>query len=661
MKTLKLGAVTAFLGLLVANAAEVPPRPQDDFYGHVNAAWLATARIPSEVPWTGPFVENTLAIQAEVAAIIEDLTERPSDFGPVGAQIAAFRQSLMAEDRSAGIRSLEAVLRDIAEIEDKERLVGEFCRLHADHSDFDPNAMQPGVTPIWLGSRSIPSDAARQALFVEPAGLGLPDAPYYVEPRHDTVRGAYLAMMSDLMGELGIAATQSELMDVFDLEAALAKARLSEADRHDAASTWSLERNHSGPIQSFDWSEFFAGCNLEPDEWLVADTGYFAALAELIESRSTKTWRNYLGWQVIRRYAPVLSDGTRAAHFGFYGGVLLGNAEPRPSEEAAALFIEAAFGAEIEKIWLDRHFDPRIRGKVRSLAENIRSAYGRRIAQSDMFSEQTKAEAQRKLERLTIQVGHPDEYDPSSPTKLLPSDVVTNLMALRRASFGREVAEAGKPRDRSEWYAPAYDTSAYYVRSTNTLAIPAGMLRAPWFDVDAAGVENFAGIGSIIAHEMAHAFDDQGSQYDADGVLRDWWTIEDRKRFEVEIAKLVEQYSEFEALPGLRLDGRLTVSEAYADLVGLSVAHEAMLESLGRPNGDREHATTRAYLAANCRMKRAIYRTQLLERIVATESHAPARQRCNGPISSFEGFYDAFDVRKSDQMYVAEKDRASPL
>ncbi|MEE4540286.1 MAG: M13 family metallopeptidase [Erythrobacter sp.] len=661
MKTLKLGALMAFLGLLVANAGNLPPRPQDDFYGHVNATWLATARIPPEVPWTGPFVENTLAIQAEVAAIIEDLTERPSDFGPVGAQIAAYRQSLMAEDRSAGIRSLERVLRDIAEIEDKKSLVRAFCRLHADHSDFDPNAMQPGVTPIWLGSRSLPSDAARQALFVEPAGLGLPDAAYYVEPRHDTVRSAYLAMMADLMGELSIAATQSELMDVFDLEAALAQARLSEADRHDAASTWSFGRNHSGSGQSFDWSEFFAGCNLDPNEWLVADTGYFAALFEAIESRSTKTWRNYLGWQVIRRYAPVLSDGTRAAHFGFYGGVLLGNAEPRTSEEAAALSIEAAFGAEIEKIWLNRHFDPRIRGKVRSLAEDIRSAYGRRIARSDMFSEQTKAEALRKLERLTIQLGHPDEYDPSSPTKLLPSDVVTNLMALRRASFAQEVAEAGRPRDRSKWYAPAYDTSAYYVRSTNTLAIPAGMLRAPWFDVDAAGVENFAGIGSIIAHEMAHAFDDQGSQYDADGVLMVWWTTEDRKRFDDEISKIIEQYSAFEALPGLRLDGRLTVSEAYADLAGLIVAHQAMLASLGNPNESGKRAATSAYLAANCRMKRAIYRTQLLERIVATESHAPARQRCNGPVSAFEPFYDAFEVGKDDEMYVAEDNRASPL
>jgi len=468
-------------------------------------------------------------------------------------------------------------------------------------------------------------------------------------------------MMTSLMGKVGFSPSRSDLTEIFELEGKLARARLSEADRHDTASTWSLERDHSGSNRSFDWNEFFAGCHLEPNEWLVADTGYFAALSEAVESRPTRTWKGYLRWQVIRRYAPVLSDRTRAVHFGFYGGVLLGNREPRPPEEAAALSIEAAFGTEIEKIWLEKHFDTSIKEKVRLLAEDIRSAYGRRIARSNMFSEQTKAEALRKLRRLTIQVGHPEKYHPSSPSKLLASDVVANLIALRRTSFNRTVAEAGKLRDRSKWYAPAYSTSAYYVRSTNTLAIPAGMLRTPWFDLDAPSVENFAGIGSIIAHEMAHAFDDQGSQYDADGVLRVWWTTEDRERFDDEIAKLVEQYSGFEALPGFRLDGRLTVSEAYADLAGLIVAHEAMLASLGDPSGERKHAATRAYLAANCRMKKAIYRTQLLERIVATESHAPAQQRCNGPVSAFKGFYDAFGVGKNDEMYIADDNRASPL
>ncbi|MEE4153721.1 MAG: M13 family metallopeptidase [Erythrobacter sp.] len=660
MMVRKCVCILALASLLLGNAQDDhPPSPQDDFFGHVNAAWLKEAEIPANVPWTGPFVENTLAIQAEVKAIVSDIVARPAYYGPVGINIASYWHSIVAPDVQAGMETLKEDWRRIERVSDKSELVALMCRLHASHSDFDVNNAQPGVTPVWIGSRALPGDASKQAVFVEPAGLGLPSPAYYLEEQHAQARTKYLQLIPDLMGEAGEVMSAAEAQDIMNLEQGLAAARMSEAQRHDASATFTLKRSPLDTGHPFDWASMFEGCGLAVDEWLVADERYFAALADAIDAHPLQTWQLYFKWQLARRYAPFLSEGMRGAHAGFYGGELSGNSEPRAVDEMAALAVDAAFSAEIEQVWLKKHFDASLSQEVRIIAETIRAAFRRRIASSELFSSSAKAQALRKLERLNIQIGHPQEYRSPIAARLSPSNPVANMILLQRASFDADVAEASSPRDRDKWYAPAYDTSAYYVRSTNTLAIPAGMFRAPWFDRDRSAVENFAGLGSIIAHEIAHAFDDQGSQYDAQGVLKNWWEPQDRVRFEAEISKLKRQYSNYEALPGLFLDGELTVSEAFADLAGLVVGREALLDALGELSPARQREITREYLAANCRMKRAVFKEQLLRRIATSESHAPNQQRCNGPISASNSFYDVYAVRASDKMYLAPEDRAS--
>lgn len=645
--------------LLLGNAQDHLPSPQDDFFGNVNAAWLAEARIPANVPWIGPFVDNTLAIQGEIKAIVADVVAKPEAYGEVGANIAAYWRSFTAADGQAEINTLMDEWQRIDAISDKSEVVPMMCRLHSEHSDFDPNNVQAAVTPVWIGARALPDDARKQALYAEPAGLGLPDPAYYSEDRHAPLRQKYRTLISELMGEAGEILAVADVEQILTLEHDLAIARMSEAERHNASATFSLKRAPSDQVHRFAWALFFSGCELKVDEWLVADERYFAALADAIEAHPPEAWKLYFKWQLARRYAPVLSASMKDAHFDFYGGELLGNSEPRSPEETAALAVEAAFSSEIEQIWLQEHFDARLKPDVRSLAENVRAAFGRRIARSQRFSPSAKAEALRKLEMLNIQIGHPDKYRSPILAYLSPSNRVSNMILIRRASFKEAVAEASRPRDRDKWYAPAYDTSAYYVRSTNTLAIPAGMLRDPWFDRENSAVENFAGLGSIIAHEMAHAFDDQGSQYDAQGVLRDWWQPQDRLRFDAEISKLVRQYSAYEVLPGLNLDGKLTVSEAFADLAGLVVGREALREALGELSRNEQREITREYMAANCRMKRALFKEQLLRRIATTESHAPNQQRCNGPVSAADFFYETFEVRETDEMYLAPQDRAA--
>lgn len=644
--------------LLAGHHPGSDPAPQDDFFGHVNEQWLSETSIPAQVPWTGTFVTNTLEIQAEIRAVIEDIVSLPAPYGEAGVNIASYWRSLRATDVVAGMKTMEKEWRQIDEISGKSDLVAAMCRTHTRNSDPDPNNTLGAVAPLSVGIAAVPNDPDAQILFVEPAGLGLPDPDYYSESEKELIRAKYRQLIMNLMNGAGQALSAAETNLVIGIERSLAAARMSDAERHDASTTFRLKSKASALRDSFEWAIFFSGCNLRPNEWLIADEDYFSKLADTIEAYPTRAWKLYLKWHLARRYAPFLSDSMRDAHFDFYDGELLGNTEPRAREEIASLAVDAVFSNEIEQFWLSQNYNRNHTSEVRALAEEIRVAFRKRISRSDLFSARAKSEALRKLEKLNVQIGHPDRYPATIPVRLNSYNPIANTIALQEAKFERRLAEIHEPRSRERWYSPAYDTSAYYVRSTNTLAIPAGMLRAPWFDPDHSRIENFAGVGVVIAHEMAHAFDDQGSQYDAEGALRDWWERGDRARFEAEIAKLVAQYSAFEILPGVYLDGERTVSEAYADLAGLIVAHEALLASYGALPRKKQNAITQKYLTANCRVKRALFTEQLLRRIAATESHAPNQQRCNGPVSAFDPFYEVLDVRVTDDMYLSPGERA---
>ncbi|MEE4213383.1 MAG: M13 family metallopeptidase N-terminal domain-containing protein, partial [Parvularcula sp.] len=285
--------------LLVGNAQNNAPSPQDDFFGHVNAAWLAETRIPADIPWTGPFVENTLAIQSEVKAIVTDIVARPDPYGQAGANISSYWRSLTAPDVRAGMETIEEEWQKIDRVSGKSEVVATMCSLHSQHSDFDLNNAQPGVTPVWIGSRALPDDGRKQVLFVEPAGLGLPSPAYYSEEQHAQVRAKYLELIIDLMSEAGEMISATEAEQILALEHDLATNRMSEAERHDASATFSLERASTGQGQPFDWTSFFAGCGMAVDEWLVADERYFAALVDAVDTHPLETWKLYFKWQLV--------------------------------------------------------------------------------------------------------------------------------------------------------------------------------------------------------------------------------------------------------------------------------------------------------------------------------------------------------------------------
>lgn len=661
----RLSAV-AFLAIVVtACSAEQPvaPAPQDDYYAHVNADWLASATIPEEVPWISPFVVNALAAQDEVRGVVEDAAAADAAPGTPERLVGDFHRSVMdtAVVETAGLGPLADVLAMIDALDGPDDLALTFGRLAAEHADPDPNSLFPRVTPLALSVWTDRLDAQRAALVLRPAGLGLPDRAYYLQDEYAEVRSAYRDHVIHLLALSGQDEPDRAAEAVLAIETALAGARMSEAALHDAEGTWhpmtrdALAERFAG----LDWDALLAAAGVSAErDVVVTEPGYLLALSDMVSARSSADWRAYLRWQVVRRYAPFLPEAYQEADFAFYGRVLMGNERPRPRPERAGLAAEGAFPDLVGRLWTERHVHPDTKTDVRALVEAVRDAFAARIALSDRFEPGTKAAALEKLAALRIDVAYPDDWSDVPSVEIRPDELIGNLRRLSAAAFRADLARLDAPIDRARWYDAPYSTNAYYVRGTNTLAIPAGNLRAPYYDPAATLAENLGGIGTVIGHEMGHAFDDQGARFDGSGELREWWTSEDAEAFETQVATLVRQYETYEALPGLPLDGRLVVSEAFADLTGLTVAHDALTTELAGVGDEERTAATRAYLVAFCRHWRAKYREPLLRRIVASDGHPPQRFRCNGPLAAFAPFYDAYDVRLGDGMYLPPAERA---
>jgi predicted metalloendopeptidase len=434
----------------------------------------------------------------------------------------------------------------------------------------------------------------------------------------------------------------------------LAEARLPSEDLHDASATWhptSLgELDEKYP--AFEWGGLFAELGLKGiDGVVITEPGYFQRFSQLVTEIPLDTWKAYFRWQLMRRYADHLGPDFSDAAFAFYGRRLMGNETQRSQDDRAGLATEGAFPELVGRLWVEKHVAPETVPSALALAEQIRHAFAERIEAAQWIEPSTKSVALEKLGSLLIKIGHPEHWTKVFPIDIDPDDIVGNLSRISTYRWQEERARLVRPVDRSRWLDVPQSTNAYYNRTTNELAIPAGYLRPPFFDPEAPMAENLGGIGTVVGHEMGHAFDNQGAQYDAAGRLRRWWSDADGQAFRSKTEALILQYDQYEALPERFVDGRMTVSENIGDLTGVAVAHAALVRSLeNEPPAAREQSE-KVFFEAFCRRLRAKYREPLLVRIVSADSHPPQKFRCLGPLSNFEPFYDAYGVKPGDGMY----------
>ncbi len=639
--------------------AHVDPkvRPQDDLFQHVNGKWLAEAVIPADRSADGAFYQLREKAEADLRALIEETAARPespagSEARKVGDLFASFMDEA-AVDR-LGLSPIQGDLAEVDAIADKAGLIrtlGKFQNLGTD-----------GAFGIGVDTDAKQSD--RYILYLSQGGLGLPDESYYRLDQFKPQRDAYLAHIRKMFELAGRPDPSGSAEQVVALETRLAKDHWDRVKSRDDTLTYNKKDRKAlaGLTPGFDWAAWFEAADARGiEEVVVRQPSYFEGMARSIDEVPLPRWKAWLAWSVLRNHAPLLSKPFVEENFAFYGKTLTGAQELRPRWKRGVGVVEGALGEALGSLYVGKQFPPAAKARMQVLVANLIEAYRRDIQSLEWMSPETKKKAFEKLDKFTPKIGYPDKWRDYSALEIRRDDPVGNFKRTNAFESARQLAKLGKPVDRAEWLMTPQTVNAYYNPGMNEIVFPAAILQPPFFDLAADDAVNYGGIGAVIGHEIGHGFDDQGSKYDGEGNLKDWWTELDRKEFDARAKKLIEQYDAFQPpdAPGQHVNGALTIGENIGDLGGLTIAYKAYRIALGKneaPDLDGLTGDQRFFIGW-AQVWRGKYRPAELIRRLAVDPHSPFEYRCNGVIRNIPEFYKAFGVKEGDKLWLSPEKR----
>jgi putative endopeptidase len=496
-------------------------------------------------------------------------------------------------------------------------------------------------------------------------GLGLPDESYYRDDKFAEIRSAYVAHMTRMLALAGRPDAEATAAQVLAVETRLAQGHWERADTRDVLKTYNLmtlaELRETAP--GFDWSTWAAGLGTTDETFadvIVRQPSYLVHLSKALEEVTLDEWRSWLAMRVVQAAAPYLSGDFVDENFDFYGKTLNGTPELRARWKRGVALVEGALGEAVGEIYVERHFPPTSKALMDDLVANLIEAYRRNIEKLDWMGEDTKKRAYEKLTTFRPKIGYPEKFRDYSGLEVDPADLLGNVGRAAAFETDRQLGKIGSPVDRDEWLMLPQTVNAYYKPTTNEICFPAGILQKPFFAPDADPAENYGGIGAVIGHEIGHGFDDQGSQYDADGNLNEWWTETDRAAFKAKSDTLIKQYDGFSPrnLPGEHVNGALTVGENIGDLGGLTIAlkaYEISLEGTEAPVIDGMTGAQRVFLnwAYVWRTKR---RKELEQQYLTVDPHSPPEFRAN-IARNLDEFHQAFGTTSGDGLWLDPEDR----
>ncbi|WP_374603909.1 M13 family metallopeptidase [Arenimonas sp.] len=630
-----------------------------DFNGFVNSKWLAANPVPGDRTTWGAFPalgERSLQVQHEIAKAAAagewpqgSMEQKVGDFFAAGMDEAAIE--------AAGLSPVQPELDRIDALSS-----------NADIPAYIGDAYARGQGMLFgFYAMADYNDSNTNIAYASQGGLSLPERAYYLEDREDykAARAAFVEHVAALMQLAGAdeETAKAQAQDVLAFETRLAKASLGRLELRDPANRYNpvtlADADASTP--NFSWTQFFAALDVDaPESFSLPMPGFFKEVDAMLADVPLETWKTWLRFRTIDDASPYLSNAFAERNFEFYGKTLRGQLEQQERWKRVLGALNGSMGEGFGQLYVEQAFPPESKAKMEELVGNLMASLKTRLENLEWMSEDTKAKAIEKWSSFTPKVGYPDKWRDWSGLEVTDESYVSNLLAASAFNYRYMLDKIGKPVDRSEWGMSPQTVNAYYRATANEIVFPAAILQPPFFDVNADDALNYGGIGAVIGHEMLHGFDDQGSKFDAQGNMANWWTDEDRKKFEAATTKLADQYSGYEALPGLFVNGKLGLGENIADLGGVTVAYDALQRAQGEgftdPMIDGYSQDQRFFMNWATVWRIAFTEAQLKQQITVGP-HSPGMFRAIGAPSNLPAFAEAFQCKEGDKMVRSGEDR----
>ncbi|MEI8409780.1 MULTISPECIES: M13 family metallopeptidase [unclassified Kribbella] len=633
-------------------------RPQDDLYLHANGPWLEQHEIPADKAIYGAFHALSDTAEQDVRAIVEKTVAAGHPEGSEARKVADLYSSFMDEEtiERLGAEPIADQLTLVRKIQDTGDLVAALGTLELQGVS--------GVFHTWIDADAKKSD--EYVVYLMQGGISLPDEAYYREDTFAEIRTAFVAHVARMLELAGLPDAAGAADRILELETRIASGHWDRVKDRDVTLTYNkLDRAGLDELTpGFDWSRWLEGAGVPAsaiEQVVVREPDFFTAAAGALQEIELDRWKEWLSWQIVHDAAPLLSKAFVDENFAFYGKTLTGAPELRERWKRGVGVVESALGEALGKLYVAEHFPPAAKARMVDLVANLVEAYRQRIDALDWMGPDTRRRALDKLGAFVPKIGYPDKWKDYSALETDPADLFGNVRRSIAVETARELAKLGTPVDRTEWKMTPQTVNAYYNPRMNEIVFPAAILRPPFFDLDADDAVNYGAIGAVIGHEIGHGFDDQGSRYDGDGNINEWWTDDDRAAFEQRTDKLVAQYEALEPAetPGQHVNGKLTLGENIGDLGGLSIAYVAYqlsLDGAEPPVIDGLTGSQRFFLSWATAWSTKT-RPEEAARRLAIDPHSPPEFRCNAVVKNIDEFHQTFGITEGDGMWLAPEDR----
>ena len=629
-------------------------RPQDDLWRFANGKWLAGTEIPADRAGWDTFRALRDTTQGQLRDLLEGLSaSADGERRKLSDLYASFMDEKTVE--AAGLAALKSEVERIKALDDKADLPALFAHL------VPLQVRTPWVLYVEPDERAPTTYAAH----LTQGRLTLPDRDYYLrdDPHFQKVRAALRGHIVKLLTLAGESVTNTDADAVIALETALAHLQWTRVQNRDPLKTYNKRLVADLPALTKDggWRPYFSTAGVTVDSLVVGQPSYFEGLHKVIDETPLATWRIYLTFGLVSVFAEYLPKAFVDEDFDFDQHILRGVPENQLRWKRGVGLVDRVMSFALGHLYVDRHFPPANKAHAEALIGNLMAVYAESLATLDWMGDDTRHEALAKLRAIQPKIGYPEKWRSYEGLTVRRDDLAGNVMRGRQFNHAFWIAKLGQPVDRAEWDTPPQIVNAFYNATRNEIVFPAGILQPPFFDAGADDAANYGGIGTVIGHEISHAFDDEGSRYDGAGVLRNWWTAADRERFEARTKRMVQQYDAYSPIEGYHVNGALTLGENVADNAGLAMAVRAYRHALNgktAPMLDGYTGEQRLFIAFAQIWKMKVREAAQIERL-KTDPHSPGQFRTDGAAVNQSAFADAFELRPGDAMYRAPEDRIS--